>query len=107
MVIQFPIGDKPNTVSCDYMETCDFKCKPFKDIKEENIKLDTYNEAFIFMNTDKIIQRIRELFKNRFFYKKENLISEINVFKNYPLIQINAALSILIDDKNEFISDRF
>jgi hypothetical protein len=107
MVIQFPIGDKPNTVSCDYMETCDFKCKPFKEIKEENIKLDTYNEAFIFMNTDKIIQRIRELFKNRFFYKKENLISEINVFKNYPLIQINAALSILIDDKNEFISDRF
>lgn len=107
MVIQFSIGDKPNTVSCDYMETCDFKCKPFKEIKEEDIKLDTYNQAFIFMNTDKIIQRIRELFKNRFFYKKENLISEINVFKNYPLIQINAALSILIDDKNEFISDRF
>jgi len=107
MEIQFPIGDKPNTVSCDYMETCNFKCKPFKEIKEEDIKLDTYNEAFIFMNTDKIIQRIRELFKNRFFYKKENLISEINIFKNYPLIQINAALSILIDDQNEFISDRF
>lgn len=106
-VIDFPIGDKPFTVSCDYMETCNFKCKPFKEIKEENIKLDTYNEAFIFMNTDKIIQRIRELFKNRFFYKKENLISEINIFKNYPLIQINAALSILIDDNNEFITDRF
>ena len=107
MVIDFPIGDKPFTVSCDYMETCNFKCKPFKEIKEDNIKLDTYNEAFIFMNTDKIIQRIRELFKNRFFYKKENLISEINIFKNYPLIQINAALSILIDDNNEFITDRF
>ena len=106
-VIDFPIGDKPFTVSCDYMETCNFKCKPFKEINEENIKLDTYNEAFIFMNTDKIIQRIRELFKNRFFYKKENLISEINIFKNYPLIQINAALSILIDDNNEFITDRF
>jgi hypothetical protein len=106
-VINFPIGDKPFTVSCDYMETCNFKCKPFKEIKEENIKLDTYNEAFIFMNTDKIIQRIRDLFKNRFFYKKENLISEINIFKNYPLIQINAALSILIDDNNEFITDRF
>ena len=107
MVIDFPIGDKPNTVSCDYMETCNFKCKPFKEINNEDIKLDTYNETFIFMNTDKIIQRIRELFKNRFFYKKNNLISEINIFKTYPLIQINAALSILIDDKNEFISDRF
>jgi len=107
MVIDFPIGDKPNTVSCDYMESCNFKCKPFKELNDEDIKLDTYNEAFIFMNTDKIIQRIRELYKNRFFYKKENLISEINIFKNYPLIQINAALSILIDEKNEFISDRF
>jgi hypothetical protein len=105
--IQFPVGDKPNTVSCDYMETCNFKCKPFKELKSDDIKLDTYNETFIFMNTDKIIQRIKELFKKKFFFKKNLLISEINILKNYPLIQINAALSILIDDKNEFISDRF
>jgi hypothetical protein len=107
MIIDFPIGDKANTVSCDYMDTCNFKCKPYKSIPEKEIKLDTLNEAFIFMNTDKINQRIRELFKNKFFYRKENLISEINIFKDYPLIQINAALSILIDDKNEFIIDRF
>lgn len=106
-VIDFPIGDKPNTVSCDYMETCDFKCKPFKSITPDDIKLDTYNESFIFMNTDKIIQRIRDLFKTRFFYKKDTLISEINVIKNYPLVQINAALDLLIEDQNEFISDRF
>jgi len=107
MEIDFPIGDKPNTVSCDYMETCNFKCKPFKSLENEDIRLDTYNEAFIFMNTDKIIQRIKDVFKKKFFYKKEALISEINIFKTYPLIQINAALSILIDDRNEFISDRF
>ena len=59
------------------------------------------------MNTEKIIQRIRDLFKTKFFYKKDNLISEINVIKNYPLVQINAALDILIEDQNEFISDRF
>lgn len=106
-VIDFPIGDKPNTVSCDYMETCNFKCKPFKSIEPEDIKLDTYNESFIFMNTDKILQRIRDLYKKKFFYKKENLISEINIVKNYPLVQINAALDILIEDQNEFISDRF
>jgi hypothetical protein len=106
-VIDFPIGDKPNTVSCDYMETCNFKCKPFKSIEPEDIKLDTYNESFIFMNTEKILQRIRDLYKKKFFYKKENLISEINVVKNYPLVQINAALDILIEDQNEFITDRF
>ena len=106
-VIDFPIGDKPNTVSCDYMDTCNFKCKPFKTIEQDDIKIDTYNEPFIFMNTDKIIQRIRDLYKNKFFYKKDILISEINVVVSYPLVQINAALDILIEDRNEFISDRF
>ena len=107
IVIDFPIGDKPNTVSCDYMETCNFKCKPYKKIEESDIKLDTYDESFILINTDKIIQRIRDLFKKRFFFKKDILISEINVVKDYPLVQINAALEILITDQNEFISDRF
>jgi len=68
--IDFPIGDKPFTVSCDYMETCNFKCKPFKEIKEDEVKLDTYDESFIFMNTDKIISRIKELFKMNYFLFK-------------------------------------
>ena len=106
-VIDFPIGDKANTVSCDYMDTCNFKCKPFKKITETDIKLDTYDESFIIINTDKIIQRIRDLFKEKFFYKKDKLISEINVVKNYPIIQINAALTVLIDDQNEYLTDKY
>jgi len=107
MVIDFPIGDKAKTVSCDYMDTCNFKCKPFKNITSEDIKLDTYDETFIIINTDKIIQRTRDLFKERFFYKKDRLISEINIVKNYPLIQINAALTVLINDQNEYLIDKF
>ena len=106
-VIDFPIGDKANTVSCDYMDTCNFKCKPFKKIAETDIKLDTYDESFIIINTDKIIQRIRDLFKEKFFYKKDKLINEINVVKNYPIIQINAALTVLIDDQNEYLTDKY
>jgi hypothetical protein len=106
-IIDFPIGDKAYTVSCDYMDTCNFKCKPFKNIKEEDIRLDTYDETFIIINTDKIIQRIRDLFKEKFFYKKDKLISEINVVKNYPLIQINTALTVLINDQNEYIVDKY
>jgi hypothetical protein len=107
MIIDFPVGDKAKTVSCDYMDTCNFKCKPFKKITEEDIKLDTYDETFIIINTDKIIQRIRDLFKEKFFYKKTNLISEINITKNYPLIQINSALTVLINDQNEYIIDKY
>lgn len=106
-VIDFPIGDKANTVSCDYMDTCNFKCKPFKKLVDTDIKLDTYDESFIIVNTDKIIQRIRDLFKERFFYTKDKLISEINVVKNYPIIQINAALTSLIDDQNEYLIDKY
>ena len=106
-VIDFPIGDKANTVSCDYMDTCNFKCKPFKKITEADIKLDTYDESFIIINTDKIIQRIRDLFKERFFYTKDKLRDEITVVKNYPINQINAALTVLIDDQNEYLIDKY
>ncbi len=107
MVIDYPIGDKAKTVSCDYMDTCDFKCKPFKQIMENEIKLDTYNETFILVNTEKIIQRIRNLFRQKFFYKKDRLISEINVERVYPLIQINVALTSLINDKNNYLIDTY
>lgn len=106
-IIDFPIGDKANTVSCDYMDTCNFKCKPFKKITDGDIKLDTYDENFIIVNTDKIIQRIRDLFKEKFFYKKDKLRDEINVVKNYPIVQINAALTVLIDDQNEYLIDKY
>ena len=107
MVIDYSVGDKPYSAICDYMESCSYKCSPDKDITEEDVKMDTYSESFIVMNTDKIVQRIRELFKDRFFYKKINLISSINVLKSYPLIQINAALTQLIEDKNEYITDKY
>jgi hypothetical protein len=105
--ILYPVGDKPNTVSCDYMKTCEFRCVPEKTFNPGEEKYDSYSEGFIFNNTDKIMQRIRDLFKDRFFYTKEHIIHEINIVKKYPLIQIDAALTQLIEDKNEFIYDKY
>ena len=105
--IDYQVGDKPYTSICDYMAKCSYNCKPEKKINEDDINLDTYSEAFIMMNTEKIIIRIKSLFKERFFYTKEDLISEINSNKNYPLIQIYAALSQCIEDKNEYITDKY
>jgi len=59
------------------------------------------------MNTEKIIHRIRDLFKEKFFYTKQELISRINVTREYPLIQINAALNQLVEDNTEYISDTY
>ena len=106
-IISYQVGDRPYSSTCDYQEKCSYKCAPDANITEDNIVLDTYNENFIMMNVDKITSRIRQLFMERFYYKKERLIMEINAVKNYPVLQINAALTQLIDDKNEYISDKY
>ena len=120
----FKVGDTPNSFACDYMEKCKFDCRPKNKIviedvdgqengPDENKKvdsvddLDTYNEKFIQLNNEKILQRIRTLMKESVFYKKDVLIRKIQTQKKYPLVQIYSALSQLIDDKNEFINDKF
>lgn len=101
----FVVGDAPYSANCDYMESCDFKCYPDKiiDVPRE----DTYSEPFIMMNSDRILQKIRSLMKERFFYKKNELFRLINIPKPYPLVQIYAALTQLVEDSNEFITDKY
>lgn len=105
--INYAVGDRPYTATCDYMSKCSYTCLPSNTIDTEKIKYDTYNESFIMMNNDKIVQRIRDAFKEQFFYNKEQLILIINAVKKYPLIQINAALNLLTEDKNEYIVDMY
>ena len=103
----FKIGDAPYSAACDYMENCYYDCTPDKQINDDDINDDTYNENFIRMNADKILQRIRMLFKESFFYKKEVLINAIQIPKKYPYTQIYSALTQLIEDNSEFIEDKY
>lgn len=101
--IDYVVGDKPFSSVCDYMESCQYTCSKSKTI--EKPILDTFNEAFILMNTEKIIHKIKDLFKDKHFYTKQELISRINIPREYPLIQINAALNQLVEDNSEYVSD--
>jgi hypothetical protein len=103
----FKIGDAPFSPSCDYMATCNYDCRPSAKIDEHNLNEDTYDENFIVMNSEKILQRIRMLFKETFFYKKDLLLKMIRTPKEYPYIQIFSALTQLIEDENEFIVDKY
>ena len=103
----YKVGDKPFSSLCDYMETCSYTCRPDKEITNDDIQLDTYNENYIMMNTDKLVYKIKQLFKERFFYKKKDIVIMLNAVKTYPLVQINAALYQLVDDKNEYITDKY
>jgi superfamily II DNA or RNA helicase len=107
VIEDFPVGDMPYSATCDYMENCDFKCKPFKTIEPDDINNDTYSESFITMNNDKLIQKVKDLMKEKFFYKKNELLSKINTPKPYPYVQIYAALTQLIEDGSQVIVDKY
>ena len=117
ITIEYKIGDKNYSSVCDYME-CVFSCKPGMSESRIGSRKDIFTDAIITMNTDKIIQRIRDIFQEKFFYKRtargekiqdisNDLISTINYNKKYPIEAIDIALTQLIDDKNEYIRDKY
>jgi hypothetical protein len=106
IIDDYKIGDKDNSATCDFME-CEFKCLPTAEIDETKLNNDTYNETFMLVNSDKIIQKIRLLMKIRYFYKKKDLFDLINSPKKYPDEQIYSALTQMITDNSEYITDKY
>jgi len=106
-LIQFKIGDKPFTDICDYMDNCDYTCSPNIKINSQEIVSYTYNNEFVKTNYQSILKRIKQLFKDQSFYKKEHLINAINIMKPYPIEQIYYTLSQFIDNKNEHLIDKY
>lgn len=141
--IDYQIGARPFSALCDYMQRCDYVCRPTfsngKPIQQQtelygfsdeesgdeqgasgavvshrkekgDVRLDTFNEKFMSMNIDKIIQKIRDLFKESFFYKKtgkNGIIAHLNATRPYPLAQINLALTQIVSDPNEYVHDKY
>lgn len=105
IINDFKVGDQSYSTICDYMEDCDYKCNMIDN--KINVNMDTYNENFIYLNFDKICERIKKLMEKEYFYKKDKLIDEIKRDKNYSLIQIYAALTYLIESKNDKIMDKY
>ena len=102
----FKIGDMDNSATCDFMN-CEFKCLPDIKLEDSILNTDTYNETFMLINSDKIIQKIKILMKMRFFYNKKELFQLINTPKKYPTSQIYAALTQIITDNTEYIIDKY
>ena len=102
--VDFSLGDKNDSILCDFMN-CDYSCKPNPDVNDDEISYDSYNESYIIMNLDKILRRIKLLFKERYIYEKNDLIQSINAIKQYPKDQIMLGLNTLINDKTEYLTD--
>jgi superfamily II DNA or RNA helicase len=107
VIPDFMVGDEPYSAELDYMKDGNYKCHPDKEITDEDLKENTYNEAFITMNSDKLLKKIRDLMRERYFYKKKELIQLLNRPKPFPIAQIYSALTQLIEDTNETILDKY
>ena len=144
--INYQVGARPYSALCDYMERCEYVCRPtFSNglpIQEQNelygigddsesdsdseiggggakavsakphsdVRMDTFNEKFMSMNLDKIIHKIRDLYKDAFFYKKtgpNGIIAHVNAVRQYPIAQINLALTQMVSDSNEYVNDKY
>lgn len=105
-------GDKPYTEMCDYMENCNYTCSSLiSNLESIETTNTTLSDSFITFNNDKIMQRIRNLFKDmpsgKHFYTKKELFKSINLSKKYTDEQIYSSLQTLIDNENQYISDKY
>ena len=103
--ILFQVGDVPYSSTCDYLENCNYNCNPNGNLSELPINKGTYTENFIVSNIDKIINYIKFLFKDNFFYKKEEFIQKIKhkIVEKDSITKIYAAITKMIDDSIQLI----
>lgn len=104
--IEYEVGDKPFTSLCDYMESCTYQCKPvlpaeFMAIMDTS---GTYTAKHMNIHLDKILLRIKYLFRQRFAYDKKQLVMEVQRGRDYTDKHIMSAISYLLEG-NEYLID--
>jgi hypothetical protein len=109
MIDHFPVGDRPYSDLCDYMDNCAFKCaiRPELLDKQDEILTTNYSEDFLKTNSEVIISRIRDLFRERTAFNREELINSINILKKYPIHHIYYALSKMVNVPTYELVDKY
>lgn len=109
VIERYDVKMKPRTDACDYQNECDFACEPDLDgrISAMGTDTDTYNMKFLEMNSERVIHRVRALFKERFFYTEDELVRHVNQIRTYTDEQIMVALNTLITDPYETLTDYY
>ena len=98
--IQYRIGDKSFSSKCDYMEKCEYQCSPSLgknvDVKSLPTNTITYGLPHLQRRREIITKRIRQLFREKAFYKRDDLIREIQLGKPYKLQEIYYILGVFL-----------
>jgi len=108
-VIMMPIADKKFSSMCDYQDDCCFKCNWMpKEGVTYPVNMDTYNIRFAKIDIENAKKYIKLLFRNNIIYSLKQI--EKYVISKMPNINntfIYMALSILADNKEEVVFDKF
>lgn len=105
--LSYKIGDKGYSPTCDYMESCDFKCMLQDQYNKETTFQYTNSSSFAKNSILPITKRLRELFKENIFYHYEALVELINVNNTYNEDHIELALERFTSNKNDYIMDQY
>jgi superfamily II DNA or RNA helicase len=106
--VDFSVGDNPRTDICDYMDNCAYQCagRDTSEITEANLQKTTYHTGFLSTNYDQILKKIQYLFHENVFYTRQQIESEINQVKIYPLEQIYYVLTQLLESET-ILTDKY
>ena len=100
--IKFTVGDTSFSGKCDYMEKCEFTCKP--SLPEKTlINSTSYNIHHLSINHERIAKRVRQLFRDRVFFTLKDLIKELQIGNPYPLEEIYYTISQFLKNKTEWL----
>jgi hypothetical protein len=91
------INDMPFTAVCDWIETCEYQCKPEIDIKSISIDDSTYDEFSARWHVNHMKERLRILFRDQSFYSSEDIW---NQFSDIPRLAVVDLLTEIVDNKN-------
>ena len=91
------INDMPFTAVCDWIENCEYECKPKINVKDLQIDDSTYDEFSARWRVNRMKERIRVLFGEQAYYQSEDLW---NVFADVPRLAAVDLLTDIVDNKN-------
>lgn len=103
--IDYIVGDKPFSAVCDYMESCAYTCRPnLGELGDELEDTTTYGKSHMDINLDKLVIRMKYLFRQRYAYERIEFITELGRGRNYTSEQIMSAISYMLQG-NEYLID--
>jgi hypothetical protein len=103
--IDYVVSDKPFSAVCDYMENCAYVCRPnLGELGNELEDTSTYNKFHMDINLDKIVMRMKYLFRQRYSYGRDEFVYELGRGRNYTIEQIMSAISYMLQG-NEYLID--